>query len=258
MKINCLQTDIIWEDRDANFARVVTLVEEGKPEPGSLLVLPELFSVGFSMNLDKIAEPEEGPTYQLMVDLAKKYNVYVNGGFVTRGPDGRGRNESALIAPDGHLLTRYHKIHPFTFGEQQHYSAGDEIRVVALGDFQVAPFICYDLRFPEIFRVAASRGADLMIVIANWPVARIHHWTALLIARAIENQCYVVGVNRIGDDPTLHHTGHSCVVDPLGTVIMDAGEREGMFTAEIEIDNVLDVRARLPFLADMRSDFLCK
>ena len=120
----------------------------------------------------------------------------------------------------------------------------------------MAPFICYDLRFPEIFRTATLRGATLILVIANWPVARIHHWTALLIARAIENQCYVVGVNRVGVDPTLTYNGQSCIVGPGGEVLLECGTDEIIGSAEINLEALTELRSRLPFLADIRTDFV--
>lgn len=121
---------------------------------------------------------------------------------------------------------------------------------------QVGSFICYDLRFPELFRAAARRGVDLFVVIANWPVARIGHWSTLLQARAIENQAYVVGVNRVGDDPSLHHTGRSMVVGPGGEVLLDCGEAECIRSVDIDIEFLRTYRESLPFLTDLHPEFV--
>ena len=158
-----------------------------------------------------------------------------------------------VIDPQGETIANYCKLHPFSQGkEDQYYEPGNEIVTFSWQGFTVAPFVCYDLRFPEIFRTAVRRGANLFCVIANWPEARIQHWVTLLQARAIENQAYVVGVNRVGNDPTLRYPGRSLVVDPMGEIIADAGDREGVTFADVQIDRVTTTREKLPFLKDMR------
>ncbi len=256
MKVYCVQTDIIWEDKIANMRRVMNLLKDASVFAGSLVVLPEMFATGFSMDVEKVTDDVDHEIAKFLSDLAHLYRVTIMAGIVSIGPDGKGQNQAVIVNPDGSELTRYHKIHPFTFGEATCYSAGSEVKVLPLNDFQFAPFVCYDLRFPEIFRVAAKRGANLMAVIANWPVARIEHWVTLLKARAIENQCYIVGVNRVGDDPSLHHTGRSMIVAPSGDFVLDCGEGEGVYSADIDIEVVNEIRERLPFLADMRKEFV--
>ena len=141
--------------------------------------------------------------------------------------DGRGRNEAVVFNPEGKLICRYAKIHPFSFGgESKHYAPGTEIVSFQWHDFVAAPFICYDLRFPEVFRIATRRGAHLIAVIANWPAKRVSHWVALLQALAIENQAYVVGVNRVGNDPKLGYPGRSLIVDPQGEIVAEGSDRE--------------------------------
>jgi predicted amidohydrolase len=144
-------------------------------------------------------------------------------------------------------------LHPYG-AERNHYVAGDDIVTFTWNDATVAPFVCYDLRFPEIFRRAVKRGATLMVVIANWPEARITHWLSLLQARAIENQCYVIGVNRCGMDPTLRYPGRSVVVDPTGVIVADAGNQERVFSTNLDPKLVETIRTKLPFLPDMRTD----
>ncbi|MEJ7713273.1 MAG: nitrilase-related carbon-nitrogen hydrolase [Pyrinomonadaceae bacterium] len=174
------------------------------------------------------------------------------GGLVTSGAQGRGRNECVVYAPDGAEVVRYSKLHPFTLaGEAQAYVAGSAVSLFKLREFTISPFICYDLRFPEDFREAAQQGADLFTVIANWPASRIAHWTALLKARAIENQAYVIGVNRCGDDPQFSYTGQSVIFDPHGNMLAQAGSDEITISAELDLSAVIEYREKFPFLKDM-------
>ncbi len=256
MNIICCQTNIVWEDKAANHVRVAEQLEANRPPAGSLVVLPEMFATGFSMRVECVAEPQNGPTHRFLADTARKYEVYVLGGVVTQAEDGRGRNESVTYGPDGVEIARYHKIRPFVFGEKQSYAAGDRTVQFMLDGFRVSPFVCFDLRYPEIFRAAARRGTDLYVVIANWPVARIGHWVTLLQARAIENQAYVVGVNRVGDDPKLHHTGRSLVVGPGGEILLDCGEKEGVCGVVIDLESLREYRRKLPFLEEMHLDYV--
>src|SRR2546423_221931 len=166
---------------------------------------------------------------------ARDFGIYLIGGLVAAGSDGRGRNQAAIFSPEGKEIARYSKCQPFTLGgESQHYEAGKEILTFHWQGFAVAPFICYDLRFPELFREGVRQGAQLFVVVANWPIKRIHHWVTLLRARAIENQAYVAGVNRTGTDPTLPYNGRSLIVDPHGEILADAGAGEGVVSAEVD------------------------
>jgi omega-amidase len=257
MRVVCCQLDIAWEDKAANHARVRSLLRESPPEPGALIVLPEMFATGFSMRAGVISDSESCETQRFLAQLAVEHRSCVVGGVVTTSPDGRGRNQCVVYSPEGEEISRYQKIHPFTHGgESEHYEAGREVQLFRWGGFQVAPFICYDLRFPEIFRSATRRGAEVFTVIANWPIARVHHWVTLLQARAIENQAFVVGVNRAGDDPTLRYPGRTLVVDPGGQIVHDAGEGEGVIHAQLDHAELAAYRDRLPFLADMRPELL--
>jgi len=253
MQVVGCQLDIAWEDREANHARVRDMLAVSPPQAGGLVVLPEMFASVFSMDVAKIAEGEAAPTRQFLSDLAREYQVYLVGGVVTRGADGRGKNEAVVIAPDGSEVVRYHKIHPFSYGgETKSYSAGRQIVVFDIGGFTIAPFICYDLRFPEIFRQAIRQGVNLFVVIANWPTARVNHWTTLLQARAIENQAFVIGVNRCGRDPNLEYPGRSLIVDPKGQILSDGGSTLGVISAMLNLHELQDYRRQFPALADMR------
>ncbi len=257
MKIFGVQLDMQWEDKAANFARVRELVTRAAPPPGALVALPEMFATGFSMNAQAIAENHGGETEQFLAALALEHQIFVIAGIVAPSGDGRGRNEAVVFSPDGNPesrpLARYCKIHPFSFGgEDRHYAAGEGIALFAWQGFRVAPFICYDLRFPEIFRAAAKRDANLFVVIANWPQVREAHWLALLRARAIENQAYVLGVNRCGSDPKLHYAGRSQIIDPRGELLADAGNDESVISAELDLNDLETYRREFSALADMR------
>jgi predicted amidohydrolase len=256
MELLGLQLDIAWEDREANHSKVRTMLESARPNPGSIVALPELFASGFSMNLDHIADNETRATEQFICETAKQYELHVIGGLATKRPDCRGLNEAVVAGPDGRVVARYAKLHPYAPGkEAQHYAGGEQIVTFEAGDeFKVAPFVCYDLRFPEIFRAAMQRGANVMVVIASWPSPRVEHWITLLRARAIENQCYVMGVNRCGNDPYLPYPGRSLIVDFRGNILADAGEREGIIRAEADPAALSAYRRELPFLADAKTD----
>lgn len=256
MKSICVQLDIVWENKQANFDRVRALLEEAKVEPGSLIVLPEMFATGFSMDVQNICEDESAETETFLAAVAKQYRSYILGGLVRQAPDGLGRNEAVVFDPSGHEHARYCKLHPFSYaGETNHYASGECLVTFEWHDFTVAPFICYDLRFPEVFRHAAERKADLFTVIACWPQPREVHWVVLLKARAIENQAYVVAVNRCGKDPTLAYSGRSMIVDPRGNVMADAGTSEGTICAELDHQLLENYRSDFPALADIRPEY---
>jgi predicted amidohydrolase len=249
--IFCVQFDITWEDKASNYRKVESMLESVSPTPGSLIVLPEMFSTGFSMNLSVTRQGTAREDEAFLAGLARKYGAYVTGGAVSRGSGAKGRNEATVFNPEGQVVARYAKIHPFSGGgEAEGHEAGTEIATFSWGKFTVAPFVCYDLRFPEIFRAAARRGANLFVVMALWPVKRQQHWLTLLQARAIENQAYFIGVNRVGREPELLYAGRSIVVDPHGIIVADAGEREQVLVATVESEVVESWRREFPALRD--------
>jgi predicted amidohydrolase len=255
MRVACCQFDIAWEDKAVNYARVERLVRDAKLERATLLLLPEMFATGFSMNAEEIAESADGETARFLANLARTHAVYALGGAVLKGSDAakRPRNEALLFDPAGNLLRRYAKVHRFTFaGEDSHYAAGDEPASCHVDGWKVQPTICYDLRFPELYRAKDVRGAELICVIANWPAARESHWLTLLKARAIENQAYVAAVNRCGRDPNVEYSGRSQIIDPRGEVIEDAGGGEGIIRAELNLAALREYRAKFPALDDAR------
>jgi omega-amidase len=254
MKILALQFDIAWEQKSSNFETVRRLLTRAAPAKDSVVVLPEMFATGFNTNAERVAEAYGGETEQFLARLALEFGVCLLAGVATLGRDGRARNKAQVFSSSGELLAFYTKMRPFApGGESQHYVAGDRPVVFRWGDCAVAPFICYDLRFPELFRqAAASNRPEVFIVIANFPEKRISHWVKLLQARAIENQAYVVGANRIGHDPSYRYSGRSLIIDPQGEILADAGDAETWIEAELDLEALREYRKGLPFLEDLR------
>lgn len=252
MRIAAVQHDIVWEDREANFARLARQVGRAAAAGAELVLLTETFSTGFSMT-PGIGEPEGGPSARFLAAQAAEHGVWV-GGSCPEIADGGPLpyNSFVLAGPDG-TAHRYRKLHPFTHGgEHERFRAGDGPVTVAIGGLRITPFICYDLRFADVFWHAAPT-TDVYVVVANWPAARRHHWQTLLQARAIENQAYVVGVNRVGTagDGT-EHTGDSRIVSPMGELLATAAGVETIVLADVDAAEVAATRDRLRFLADRR------
>lgn len=257
MKVIGCQLDVVWEDPARNMDAVRSLLAAEEIPAESLIVLPELFATGYSMDTQRIVEPVPSPTLEFLVSLAREHDSTVVGGMAAAGQGGRARNEAVAVGPGGGVLARYAKMYPFSAaGETEHYEPGDNVLSFAAGGFVVCPFVCYDLRFPEVFRAAVRRGAELFVVIANWPAARIGHWETLLRARAIENQAFVVGINRVGSDPNFNFPGHSLIIDPHGNVLAQAGETAGIVSAELDPLAVSSWRREFPALKDIRPDFI--
>lgn len=257
-----LQLDIAWEDPPANFARADELAAQAVAAGARLLVLPEMFATGFSMDAERVAA-HAGVIRRYLADLAARHGVWVIGGYAEGGPaqggpaepsDPRPRNACALFDPAGTEVLRYHKIHPFSLaGEDRRFAGGTRLPTALVDGVRVTPLICYDLRFPEPFRAAAA-GTDLFLVIASWPQARRSHWSTLLRARAIENQAFVLGVNRVGEGDGLAYGGDSALVDPLGEVIAAAAAQPAVVRGAVSADAVAEARARFSFLADRRPE----
>ena len=227
MKVFCCQFDIAWENKSANFEKVEKLLARESPPAGSLVVLPEMCFTGFSMNVPIIANGEPLFTEAYLSATAKRHGVYLIAGLVTQAPTGRGKNEAVYVTPQGSVDGRFQKLHLFSpAGEDSFFEAGTRPITFSYHGVLVAPFICYDLRFPECFRAAVDLGAELCVVIANWPRVRESHWLTLLQARAIENQAFVAAVNRCGNDPQNEYSGRSVIISPTGEMLADAGEDE--------------------------------
>jgi predicted amidohydrolase len=252
MRIAAVQHDIVWEDRDANFERLAPRIAGAVATGAELVLLTETFSTGFSMT-PGIGEPEGGPSSQFLTAQAAAHGVWVGGTCPEIADDGQlPYNSFVLAGPDG-TVHRYRKLHPFTHaGEHERFRAGEKPITVQIGDLRVTPFVCYDLRFADVFWHAAPE-TDVYLVPANWPSPRRHHWQTLLLARAIENQAYVVGCNRVGTagDGT-EHVGDSRIVSPMGELLASAAGVETIVLADVDPAEVTATRERLRFLPDRR------
>lgn len=255
MQVAAIQHDIVWEDPTSNFERLGPKIAAAASAGVRLVVLAETFSTGFSMN-PVVREEEGGPSAEFLLRMAREQRIWVGGTCPEVAPDTqtndtRPYNSFVLAGPDGQVH-RYRKIHPFTFaGEHEHYRAGHEFVTVDVEGLRVSLFTCYDLRFADEFWQRAAE-TDLYVVPANWPAVRRQHWKALLRARAIENQAFVVGCNRVGEGGGIAYSGDSAIIDPLGDVLVSASNVETMISADIDRGRVDEVREQFRFLQDRR------
>jgi omega-amidase len=261
MQLYAVQLDIVWEDKTANHARVRAMLEAVSPRPESLIVLPEMFDTGFSLNVETTNDADRS-SEAFCAELARTWRSYVQGGRTTVEADGWARNWATVHDPEGTLVTSYAKLHPFGFGREiERFRGGDALAVYSWRSGEdvltAAPLVCYDLRFPEVFRIAAlDHGVELFVVIANWPAERAMHWRALLQARAIENQAYVVGVNRAGTDPHLAYAGGSVVFGPKGQIVAEADEAACVVQASLDPLGPAAWRSAFRALKDARRGLL--
>jgi predicted amidohydrolase len=253
MRVAAIQHDIVWEEPEANFANLAPSIALAADAQARLVVLTEMYATGFSMEAGKIAEPIDGPSTRFLVEQAKTHSVWLCASVPER-PGGAARpfNQLLLVAPDG-AVHRYAKVHPFRYGaEHEHFASGADYLTIDVEGVRLTPLVCYDLRFAYAFWDVADR-TDCYVVVANWPASRRTHWQVLLRARAIENQAYVVGVNRVGHGGKLDYAGDSCVIDPLGEVLVSAAGGETVLFADVDADVVSATRAKFPFLEDRRA-----
>lgn len=258
--VYAVQFDIVWEDKSANHDLVERLVEDAAPPRGSLILLPEMFDVGFSLNTSVTSEQAtDGVSEAWCAAAARRWGVYLQGASVQRpDPKRKATNDAVVFNPGGELICRYSKIFPFSGGrEPEEFAGGSWIATYEWQGLRVCPFICYDLRFPEIWRLATiEHGAEVFTIGASWPSPRQHHWLTLLSARAIENQAYVVGLNRVGNDPYLSYAGGSRIIDPRGELLAQADDRPAVLSANIDQTTVRSWRASFKAIADVRREFL--
>jgi predicted amidohydrolase len=249
VKVAAIQHDIVWEDAAATRRHVTPLIAQAAASGARLIALTEMFATGFSMQPERIAEDEGGPSETFLLEQAREHGTHLVASIAQRGTDGNYRNNAVLATPAGEVH-RYPKIHPFSYaGEHERYTAGEQHVTVDVEGLRVTLFVCYDLRFADEFWDRAD-DTDLYVVPANWPEPRREHWRTLLRARAIENQAYVLGVNRVGAVKDLRYVGDSAIIDPHGRTLAEASMGEAVLVADATAESVMSIRADFPFLAD--------
>lgn len=248
LKITTFQGYLFWENIDQNLKNIALRLSSGIRENTELIILPEMFNTGFTMNTS-LAEPMNGKTMNWMQQIAQKYNSVVTGSLMI-SENGSYYNRLIWMQADG-TFSYYDKRHLFTMGkEHETFTAGTERLIVELKGWKICPMICYDLRFPVWIR-NQDTAYDLLIVVANWPEKRALHWRTLIPARAVENQAYVIGVNRVGyDGNEIYHSGDSTCIDPNGNVVYYKRDEEDVYTFTIHTETLTKNRRLFPFLKD--------
>ena len=264
LTITTIQSNLVWENKAANLLMLEQKIK-GMEERTEVIVLPEMFSTGFSMNTQALAEDMNGETVTWMKRVAAENKIILTGSIIIKENENF-YNRLIWMLPNGEYGV-YDKRHLFGFGnETEHYSAGNKRLIASVKGWKINLQICYDLRFPvwarqapsslerahpDASEVGSEAEYDVLIYVANWPERRNHAWKTLLCARAIENQCYVVGVNRVGDDGNnIYHSGNSMVIDPLGQVLYHKADEEDIFTIALDKEKLNEVRNKFPFLKD--------
>lgn len=250
MKVALIQTALLWENPEANRHHIEAQINS-IAESVDLIVLPEMFSTGFTMVPQAVAEPMSGPTVSWLKSTAKAKQAAIVGSLAIEEAN-RYYNRLVFVFPSGEIKT-YDKKHLFTLaGEDKVYASGNDRLILTCNGFKISPLICYDLRFPVFSR--NTEEYDLLLYVANWPKPRVNAWDALLKARAIENQCFVIGVNRVGVDGNNHeYVGHSQVVDCFGNYVLEPSEKTGVFVVTLKKSEMLEARKKFDFLSDRDS-----
>ncbi len=248
LTISLIQADLVWENKAANLEQLETMIA-ALPATSHVVVLPEMFSTGFSMQPQAFSEAMDGPSVQWMADMAARYKIILTGSLIIND-GGMFYNRLIWMQPDGRHY-HYDKRHLFAYaGEDKHYAPGDKRLIVQVNGWKICLLVCYDLRFPVWSRQTAAQY-DMLIYVANWPERRSHAWNTLLRARAIENQCYVAGVNRVGyDGHEIYHSGDTCLLDPLGQPVGELYDKVDTFTTTLEKSSLDACRKQFPFLGD--------
>lgn len=248
LSVNLVQTELIWEDPEANIAHFSALIDQIQ-HPSDIIILPETFATGFAMKASKIALPaHENIVLAWMKDMAQKHQSAICGS-ITVEDHGQFFNRFHFVEPSG-KVTHYDKKHLFRMaGEDEEFSAGNDIVIIDYKGWRIKPMICYDLRFPVWSR--SVNDTDLIIYVANWPAPRINAWTTLLKARAIENQCYVIGANRVGEDGNgLSYVGKSIIIDFKGEALLDFGQEAHVGASVLDKSALDEFREKFPVAKD--------
>jgi len=255
LTISLAQMNIALGDPRKNTATAEEMITDAARRGSHLIVLPELWSTGYALpQARELATQLNVGIFAQLATLATQNKISVVGSILEK----RGlevSNSATFLAPNGKVMGVYRKIHLFRLMEEDRYlQPGTAPLLMELPWGTTALAICYDLRFPELFRKYAVQGAKMIVVPAEWPIERVEHWRALLIARAIENQCYIVACNAVGQTGNTNFAGHSMIVDPWGKIVIEVGESPTLATAEIDLDLVDKVRAKIPVFEDRRPD----
>lgn len=250
MKIALVQYNPEWENKEENKQKVLSMIND--IEGVELFVFPEMTLTGFTMKSKEMSETIQADSFRFFSSIAKEKSSNIFAGIIERR-NNLIYNTLIHIKPDGNLVKLYRKLHPFSYsGENKHFNAGSKPAMTKIRNWKIGLTICYDLRFPELFRKYGKKRTQLIVNIANWPDTRIEHWRTLLKARAIENQCYIVGVNRVGKDPKLNYIGFSSLFDPMGKEIVAVENEEKIIQVELDKNYVNEVREKFPFLDDIK------
>jgi predicted amidohydrolase len=253
LSFTLIQTQLHWEDKKANLQMLEDKINTIK-EPTHVVVLPEMFSTGFSMKAELLAETMEGPTVQWMKKLSASKKIILTGSAIIK-EGGKNFNRLVWMLPNGQF-GYYDKRHLFAYGEEdQHYAAGAKRLIASVNGWKINLMVCYDLRFPvwarQQFDEEGKFEYDVLVYVANWPQRRILAWKSLLRARAIENQCFIIGVNRVGNDGNnIYHSGDSMVIDPLGEILYEKADEEDVFTIQLDRERLKEVREKFQFWRD--------
>jgi predicted amidohydrolase len=248
LNVTLIQADIVWEDKKVNLKQYQSFIESVQDKK-EVVVLPEMFSTGFSMNTQELAEPMDGATVQWMKNTSKQHRCILTGSLIIE-EEGNYYNRLLWVQPDG-VVYHYDKRHLFAYAdEHNHFTSGDKRLIVSVKGFRICPMVCYDLRFP-VWSRNRDEEYDILLYVANWPERRNLAWKALLQARAIENQSYCIGVNRVGADAKgLNYSGDSGAYGPLGEKLYEVSGTSAVHTITLEKDVIDNTRNHLPFLKD--------
>ncbi|WP_077617384.1 carbon-nitrogen family hydrolase [Bacillus sinesaloumensis] len=258
LKIACIQYDILFGKPQENFKIVSHEIEQTmKHTKPDIIVLPELWTTGYDLTrLDEIADEDGVETKAFIQKLAKQHSVNIVAGSIAKKTGQHITNTMFVFNRNGEVISEYSKLHLFKLMDEHLYLKSGEEK----GDFKIenvpaAGVICYDIRFPEWIRAHTTSGAEVLFVVAEWPLPRLEHWRTLLLSRAIENQCYVVACNCVGSNPDNEFAGHSMIIDPWGNIIAEAGTESTTVVADINLSKVQDVRKQIPIFQDRRPTF---
>lgn len=251
MKVGILQYSPKWEQIEDNISTIESILKNQASDE-DIIIFPEMTLTGFTMESGKFSEELDGIGTKYFISLAERMRKNIFCGIIEKDDD-KVYNTLVHFDDKGLLRARYRKIHPFSYAkENKYYDSSKETIITKIDKTQIGLSVCYDLRFPELYRIYGKERAGVMINIANWPIKRIEHWKHLLKARAIENQCFMIGVNRVGSDPFNEYNGCSAIFNPMGEEVLMCDDSEGLFSADIDLSKVSEVREKLPFLNDIK------